>query len=78
VNQVMKESNCRDQCMAVYCREVCKLEDRFDGLKLHHILMRHNEAADSLARLASSRGPAPPLVSICDVSRPSIGIDGDD
>jgi ribonuclease HI len=38
VNQVMGESNCHDSCMAAYRHEVRKLEEKFDGFELHHIL----------------------------------------
>jgi ribonuclease HI len=38
VKQVMGESNCRDSCMVAYRQEVRKLEEKFDGFKLHHIL----------------------------------------
>ena len=50
----MKESNCHDAKMAVYCREVYRWEDKFDGLELNHIPRRLNEAADTLAKAASS------------------------
>ena len=55
----MKESNCHDAKMATYCREVHWLEDKFDGLELNHILRCLNEAADVLAKAASSREPVP-------------------
>jgi ribonuclease HI len=38
VNQVMGELNCCDSRMAAYQREVRKLEEKFDGFDLHHIL----------------------------------------
>jgi ribonuclease HI len=38
INQVMGESNCRDSRMAAYQQEVRKLEEKFDGFKLHHTL----------------------------------------
>jgi ribonuclease HI len=37
IYQVMKESNCHNPKMAAYHQEVCKLEDKFDGLELNHI-----------------------------------------
>ncbi|XP_066365393.1 uncharacterized protein [Miscanthus floridulus] len=43
--------------MATYCQEVCRLEDKFDGLKLNHILRCLNEAADALAKMASGQEP---------------------
>jgi ribonuclease HI len=38
VNQVMGESNYRDSLMVAYQQEVRKLEEKFDGFELHHIL----------------------------------------
>ena len=40
--------------MEAYCAEVQKLEEKFDGIELHHVLWRDNEEADALANLASS------------------------
>nr|AAV43881.1 putative polyprotein [Oryza sativa Japonica Group] len=52
VNQVMKEWSCLDDNMTTYRQEVCKLEDKFDGLELTHVLRHNNEAADKLANFA--------------------------
>jgi ribonuclease HI len=38
VSQVMGQSNRRDSRMAAYQQEVRKLEEKFDGFELHHIL----------------------------------------
>ncbi len=38
VNQVMKEWSCLDDNMTAYQQEVRKLEDKFDGLELTHVL----------------------------------------
>jgi ribonuclease HI len=38
VNQVMGESNYRNSYMTSYRQEVRKLEEKFDGFELHHIL----------------------------------------
>jgi ribonuclease HI len=38
INQVMGELNCHDSCMAAYRQEVRRLEEKFDGFELHHIL----------------------------------------
>ena len=53
IDQVMKESSYHNAKMAAYCQEVHQLEDKFDGLKLNHILRRLNEAVDALAKMAS-------------------------
>jgi hypothetical protein len=52
----MKYSKCYDPKMAAYYWEVRWLEDRFDGLELNHIPWQDNEAADTLAKIASGRG----------------------
>jgi ribonuclease HI len=38
INQVMGESNYHDSRMAAYQQEVKRLEEKFDGFELHHIL----------------------------------------
>ena len=48
----MKESSYHNIKMATYCQEVRQLEDKFDGLKLNHILRCLNEAADTLVKMA--------------------------
>ena len=60
IDQVMKASNCHDPKMEAYCKEVRRLEDKFHGLELVHIVRRYNEAADELAKIASTRGTVPP------------------
>ncbi|XP_066344562.1 uncharacterized protein [Miscanthus floridulus] len=72
INQVMKESTCHDMKMEAYCEEVQKLEDKFDIIKLHHILWWDNEEVDSLARLASSWKPPPSRVFLDILDAPSI------
>jgi ribonuclease HI len=37
IDQVMKNSHCRDQKMEAYCDEVHRLEDKFHGLELNHV-----------------------------------------
>jgi ribonuclease HI len=55
IDQVMKNSHCRDPKMEAYCDEVRRLEDKFYGLELNHIARRYNETADELAKIASRR-----------------------
>ena len=59
IDQVMKDSNFHDPKMEAYCKLVCRLEDKFDDLKLNHIARKFNEAADELAKMASARAPVP-------------------
>ena len=54
----MKNSHCRDRKMEAYCDEVRRLEDKFYGLELNHIIRRYNETADELAKIASVIHPA--------------------
>ena len=59
IDQVIKESSCHNAKMAVYYREVHQLEDKFNGLELNHIPRRLNEAANTLAKMASGRELVP-------------------
>jgi ribonuclease HI len=60
IDQVMKNSHCRDPKMEAYCDEVRRLEDKFYGLELNHIARWYNETADELAKIASGRTMVPP------------------
>ena len=66
------ESNYHDVKMTAYCQEVRRLEDKFDGLKLNHITRWLNEAADMLAKMASSREPVPTGFFASDLHKPSV------
>ena len=70
----MKASSCHDPKMEAYCKEVCKLEDKFQGHKLIHIARRYNEAADELAKIASTRGTVRPDAFAWDLLEPSIDL----
>jgi hypothetical protein len=54
-NQANKEWSCLDDNMQLYCQELHKLENNFDGLKYLHILRGYNEVTDELAKLGSSQ-----------------------
>jgi hypothetical protein len=45
--------------MLLYCQELHKLENNFDGLEYLHILRRKNEVADELAKLGLSQAMVP-------------------
>jgi ribonuclease HI len=75
IDQVMKNSHCRDQKMDAYCDEVWRLEDKFYGLELNHVARRYNETADELAKIASGRTTVPPNVFSRDIYQPSVKID---
>jgi ribonuclease HI len=75
IDQVMKNSHCRDPKMEAYCDEVQRLEDKFYGLELNHIARRYNETTDELAKIASGRTTVPPDVFSRDMHQPSIKTD---
>ena len=72
----MKDSSCHDAKMVAYCQEVRWLEDKFDGLELNHISRCLNEAADALAKAASSREPVPTGVFTSDQHKPLVRYEG--
>jgi ribonuclease HI len=75
IDQVMKNSHCRDPKMEAYYDEVRRLEDKFYGLELNHIARRYNETADELAKIASGRTTVPPDIFSRDLHQPSVKID---
>jgi hypothetical protein len=77
IDQVMKSLNYRDPKMEAYYEEVRRLEDKFHGLELNHIARRYNEAADELAKIASSRATVPPDIFARDLHQPSVNIRAD-
>ncbi|XP_066375114.1 uncharacterized protein [Miscanthus floridulus] len=50
IDQVMKESSCKSSLMAAYYQEVRKLEDIFQGIELHHVPRKDNDAANFLTK----------------------------
>jgi ribonuclease HI len=72
IDQVMKNSHCRDPNMEAYCDEVRRLEDKFYGLEVNHVAWRYNETADELAKIASARATVPPNVFSRDLHQPSV------
>jgi ribonuclease HI len=75
IDQVMKNSHCRDRKMEAYCDEVRRPKDKFYGLELNHIARRYNETADELAKIASGRTTVPPDFFSRDIHQPSVKID---
>jgi hypothetical protein len=61
--------------MGKYYTTVRKLEDKFEGLKFHHVERDRNAAADALSKLGSSRTQVPPRVFVQEVPHPSISLD---
>jgi ribonuclease HI len=75
IDQVMKNSHCRDRKMEAYCDKVRRLEDKFYGLELNHVARRYNETADELAKIALGQTMVPPDVFSRDTHQPSVKTD---
>jgi ribonuclease HI len=75
IDQVMKNSHCRDPKMEAYCDEVRRLEDKFYGLEVNHVARWYNETADELAKIASARTTVPPNAFSRDLHQPSVKTD---
>jgi ribonuclease HI len=75
IDQVMKNSHCRDPKMEAYYDEVRRLEDKFYGLELNHVARWYNETADELAKIASGRTTVPPDVFSRDLHQPPVKTD---
>ncbi|XP_066374852.1 uncharacterized protein [Miscanthus floridulus] len=74
IDQVMKESSYKSPLMEAYCQEVSKLEDKFQGIELHHVPQKDNDAADFITKFVARRVPSPDGVFINDLHEPSAHI----
>jgi ribonuclease HI len=72
INQVNKSWDRNKENMDAYCPEVCKLENKFYGLKFHHVVRDNNVAADVLSKLGSTRTQVPVGVFLHEIHTPSI------
>jgi hypothetical protein len=55
ISQVNKDWDCSTNSMNNYRAAVQKLEDKFEGLKFHHVERDRNAAAYTLSKLGSNR-----------------------
>jgi hypothetical protein len=58
--------------MHAYVQEVRKLENKFSGLEVHHVVREYNVGADILSKLGSTRAQVPAGVFIQELKQPSI------
>jgi hypothetical protein len=72
VQQVNKEWDCNKETMDAYVQEVRKLEKKFSGLEVHHVVREHNVSADVLSKLGSSRAQILAGVFVQELKQPSI------
>jgi ribonuclease HI len=72
INQVNKSWDRNKENMDAYCLEVRKLENKFYGLKFHHVIHDNNVAVDVLSKLGSTRTQVPAGVFVHELHAPSI------
>jgi hypothetical protein len=72
INQVNKSWDRNKKNVDAYCLEVRKLENKFYGLKFHHVIRDNNVAADVLSKLGSTRAQVPAGVFVHKLHAPSI------
>jgi ribonuclease HI len=72
INQVNKSWDRNKENMDAYCLEVRKLENKFYGLELHHVVRDNNVAADVLSKLGSTRAQVLVGVFVLELHAPSI------
>jgi ribonuclease HI len=70
--QANMEWSCLDDNMPLYCPELHKLENNFDGLKYLHILRGKNAVANGLPKLGSNRAMVPTRVFLQKLHGPTI------
>jgi hypothetical protein len=72
VQQVNKEWDVNKDTMDAYVAEMRKLENKFSGLEIHHVICNNNVGADVLLKLGSDRANVPPGVFVHELHHPSI------
>jgi ribonuclease HI len=74
IQQVNKEWDINKDTMNTYVLEIRKLENKFSGLEIHHVIRDNNVGADVLSKLGSDRANVPPGVFIHELHHSSIKI----
>jgi ribonuclease HI len=72
INQANNSWDRNKENMDAYYLEVRKLENKFYGLKFHHVVRDNNVAADVLSNLGSTRAQVPVEVFVHELHVPSI------
>jgi hypothetical protein len=72
VQQVNKEWDTNKETMVAYVAEIRKLENKFSGLEIHHVIRDNNVAADVLSKLGFDRADVPPGIFVHELHHPSI------
>ena len=58
--------------MDAYIAEIRKLENKFSGLEIHHVIRDNNVAADVQSKLGSDRAEVPPGIFVHELHHPLI------
>ena len=74
VQQVNKEWDINKETMDAYVTEIRKLENKFSGLEIYHVVRDNNVAVDILSKLGSDRAEVPPRIFVHELHHPSINI----
>jgi ribonuclease HI len=72
IQQVNKEWDCNKETIDAYVQEVRKLENKFSGLEIHHVIREHNVDVDILSKLGSTHAQVPVGVFFQELKQPSI------
>jgi ribonuclease HI len=64
VQQVNNEWDINKDTMDAYVMEIRKLEKKFSGMEIHHVVRDNNVGADVLSKLSSDRANVPPGVFV--------------
>jgi ribonuclease HI len=72
INQVNKSWDHNKENVDAYYLEVCKLENKFNGLEFHHVIREYNVAADVMSKLDSTRAQVLAGVFVHELHTPSI------
>jgi ribonuclease HI len=72
VQQINKEWDFNKETMDTYVQEVRKLENKFSGLEVHHVIREHNVGAVILSKLGSTHAQVLAGVFIQELKQPSI------
>jgi hypothetical protein len=72
VQQVNKEWDVNNDTMDAYVAKIRKLENKFSGFKIHHVVRDNNVGADVLSKLGSDRANVPPGVFVHKLRHPPI------
>ncbi|XP_066316553.1 uncharacterized protein [Miscanthus floridulus] len=72
INQLNKDWSYSSEKMDSYCAEIRRFEGKFYGIEYHHVARDHNQIADQLSKIGSSRTAVLLGVFIQDLLVPSI------